>query len=141
MPTGALQSVREVLWLITPLIGAGLFALAGPRPVVIGDAATFAISATMLLMRVTEARPSRSASATPRWAEISAGARHIMRTAALRQVVLAGMVAMLGFGLIESAGFSVNADGLHRPPARGDHRFRGPFGGLSAHPAGASPCR
>lgn len=94
---GALQSVREVLWLITPLIGAGLFALAGPRPVVIGDAATFAISATLLLlMRVTEARPSRSASATPRWAEISAGARHIMRTAALRQVVLAGMVAMLG---------------------------------------------
>jgi MFS family permease len=115
---GVLTTIREGLRVAAPLAGAGLFALTGPRVIVIVDAASFAAAAAALsLISVREPRrggppPTRA----PGWAELSAGARHIIQTIPLRQAVLAAIVAVLGIGFFESLVFAVSAQGLHHAP-------------------------
>src|SRR4029077_9435013 len=72
---GALQTAQQGMRLVTPLAGAGLFAVVGPVPLIIGDAATFLIAvATLLAISLREARPAATAQ---RWlAELTGGARH-----------------------------------------------------------------
>ena len=111
---GVLQTAQQGMRLLTPLVGAGLFAAFGPVPVVIGDAATFlAAAATLLAIKVREDRPTPSGQ---RWlAEFTAGARHVARTAALRQLTAAAAVVVIGYGLSETVLFAVVSRGLHRP--------------------------
>lgn len=112
---GALSTVREGLRLFGPLTGAGLFALAGGGVVAEIDAASFLIAAASLLwVQVEEVEPSGE---REHWfAEVTAGVRHIWRTTVLRQMVIAGGVALLVVGFSESICFAVVAEGLHRPP-------------------------
>ena len=111
---GVLQTVQQGLRLVTPLAGAGLFAVLGPAPVIIGDAATFLVAvATLLVIRIAEDRP---APAGQRWlAELTAGARHIARTVVLRQLAVTAAVVVTAFGLAETVLFAVVSQGLHRP--------------------------
>jgi MFS family permease len=115
----ALQMASQGLRLITPLLGAGLLAWAGARPVILLDAGTFVVAAgTVLALRLREPRPGPAA-ARPRGggrAEFSAGIRFIARTPALRQVMIAGLIAVTAFGLFETVPFAVVAQGLHRSP-------------------------
>ena len=113
---GMLRTIQGTLSLVAPLIGAGLFALVGPQPVVILDAATFAVPVISLLsLRLREPRPHPS---KQHWrSELSAGVRHISGTVVLRQVTVAAVCAVLGFGLSETTIFSVVSRGLHRAPA------------------------
>lgn len=54
---GALQTAQQGMRLVTPLAGAGLFAIVGPVPVIVGDAATFLVAvATLLAISVRESR-------------------------------------------------------------------------------------
>jgi MFS family permease len=111
---GALQTAQQGMRLVTPLAGAGLFALAGPVPVIIGDAATFVVAVvTLLAIRLREPRPAPSGQ--PWRAEVMAGARHITRTAALRQLTVTASIVVTAYGLSESLPFAVVSDGLHRP--------------------------
>ncbi len=56
----ALTMIRNGLRLVTPLAGAGLFAFAGARAVVVVDVATFLIAAVLMsLLTVRESRPRR----------------------------------------------------------------------------------
>ena len=58
---GALRTIQGTLSLVAPLTGAGLFALVGPQPVVILDAATFAVPVVSLLsLRLIEPPPLRA---------------------------------------------------------------------------------
>jgi MFS family permease len=109
-----LQTAQQGMRLLTPLVGAGLFAVFGPVPVVIGDAATFGVAVAVLLaVRLSEDKPAPSGQ---RWlAEFTAGARHIARTAALRQLTIAAAVVVTGYGLSETVLFAVVSHGLHRP--------------------------
>jgi MFS family permease len=111
---GVLQTAQQGMRLVTPLVGAGLFAAFGPVPVVAGDAATFAVAVVMLLaVRVSEGKPAPRGQ---RWlADFTAGARHIARTAALRQLTAAAAVVVIGYGLSETVIFTVVSQGLHRP--------------------------
>ncbi|MFB7663286.1 MFS transporter [Kitasatospora sp. NPDC056138] len=110
----ALQTLREGMRLVTPLFGAGLLTAFGATPVIVGDAVTFLVAvAALLALRVREERPE-PAGQHP-LAEAVAGARHIRRTAALRQLTVAGGVAMIAFGFSETALFAVVDRGLHRP--------------------------
>jgi MFS family permease len=111
---GALQTAQQGLRLVTPLAGAGLFAAFGPVPVIIGDAATFLVAVgTLLALRVGESRPAPSGQ---RWlAELTAGARHIARTAVLRQLTITATVVVTAYGLSETVMFAVVSQGLHRP--------------------------
>jgi MFS family permease len=111
----ALQMVAQGLRLITPLLGAGLLAWAGPRPVVLLDAGTFAVAAAAVLaLRLREPRPAREPA---RWrAEFGAGLRHIADTAALRRPLVACLIAVTAFGFFETVPFAVVSQGLHRSP-------------------------
>jgi MFS family permease len=111
----ALQMVSQGLRLITPLLGAGLLAWAGARPVVLLDAGTFAVAAaSVLALRLRESRPDR---VPARWrAEFTAGVRHIADTGALRRPLIACLIAVSAFGFFETVPFAVVGQGLHRSP-------------------------
>ncbi len=109
-----LQTAQQGLRLVTPLAGAGLFAVFGPAPVIIGDAATFLVAvATLVAIRLRERHPAPSGQ---RWlAELTAGARHIAGTTVLRQLTITAAVVVTAYGLSETVIFAVVSQGLHRP--------------------------
>ncbi len=113
-----LQMASQGLRVITPLLGAGLLAWVGAAPVILLDAGTFVVAAgTVLALRLREPRPDRANRARNGWrAEFSAGIRHVARTPALRQPLVACLIAVSAFGLFETVPFAVVADGLHRRP-------------------------
>jgi MFS family permease len=110
-----LQSVREGLRLIAPLVGAGLFAALGGGAVAIMDAATFLVVAgALILVRTPEARPEPEE--THFFAELTAGIVHVFRTLPLRQIILSAGVCLLVVGFSETLIFAVIDEGLHRSP-------------------------
>lgn len=111
---GAVQTVNQGLRLVTPLAGAGLFALLGGHAVAVLDAATFALSVTsLLLVRVQERAPQREEG---HWLEsMAAGIRHLWGTDQLRRLLIAGALAMAVGGLFETTDFAVVSQGLHLP--------------------------
>ena len=112
---GALQTAQQGMRLVTPLAGAGLFAALGPVPVIIGDAATFLIAAiTLILIQLRESRPAPVARGL--LAELTAGARHISATIALRQLTITAALVVTAYGLSESVPLAVVSQGLHRTP-------------------------
>jgi MFS family permease len=110
-----LQMAGLGLRVVSPLVGAGLLALAGPQPVILLDAATFLVAAgTVAALRVRERAPARAAA---HWrAEVTAGIGHVARTPVLRRVLVTGVIALLVFGFFETVPFAVTGQGLHRPP-------------------------
>ena len=108
------QTVREGLRLISPLFGAGLYAAFGGAAVAVLDAGTFlAVIVAVLMMRTVEPRFERVEHHL--LSEILAGARHIVHTGPLRQIVGAAAVALLVIGFAETLIFAVVDEGLHRP--------------------------
>lgn len=110
----ALATVSQGFRLVTPLVGAGLLAVFGLAPVVLGDAVTFLIAAIcLLLLRVRDDRPERSGR---HWLGDSVdGIRFLLGNPVLRDVTIAVAVAIVGFGFSETVLFAVVSDGLHRP--------------------------
>jgi len=112
---GALRTIQGTVSLMAPLTGAGLFALVGPRVLVILDAATFVVP----MLCAASLRPARlpGRARTERWSrELTAGARHIAGTPILRRVTAAAVCAVLGFGFSETTVFGVVGKGLREPP-------------------------
>ena len=107
-----LQTVREGLRLLAPVLGAGLYATAGGTAVALLDAATFVIAAaSLLLLHVREAKPQPDTAA---WHEaVLAGARHVAHTLPLRRTTAACAVVLLVLGFSETLNFAI-LDGLHR---------------------------
>ena len=111
-----LQTVREGLRLVAPLVGAGLFALVGGGAIAVLDAATFlAAAVTLARLRVDEPAPVPPERRLA--AELAAGARHVAADRGLRRLFAALAVSVVSFGLGESVIFAVADDGLHRAPA------------------------
>ncbi|MER7439631.1 MFS transporter [Micromonospora avicenniae] len=118
---GLLRTVRESLWLLAPLAGAGLYALLGGAAVAMLDMATFLGAVALLLsLRLVEPVPERRArdgGALRHWlGEAGAGFRHLGRHPLLRRVVLASAVLALVLGFSESTGYAVVDRGLGRSP-------------------------
>jgi MFS family permease len=110
------QSVREGLRLIAPLAGAGIYAAAGGGVVAIVDSVSFVfVVGALLLMRAPEPRFERVEHNFV--AEALAGARHIVDTLPLRQIVFSTGAALLVVGFSETIIFAVIDEGLHRPPS------------------------
>jgi MFS family permease len=101
--------------IFTPLIGAGMLAWFGrPQPVVLLDAVTFvAAAAAAAGLRLAERRvPARTS-----WqAEFTAGLRYVGRTPALRRLLVTFVIALTVFGFIETIGYAIVSQGLHRTP-------------------------
>jgi MFS family permease len=110
------QSVREGLRLIAPLAGAGIYAAAGGGTVAIVDSVSFVfVVAALLLMRTPEPRFERVEHNFI--SEALAGAKHIVETIPLRQIVFATGAALFVVGFSETIIFAVIDQGLHRPPS------------------------
>jgi hypothetical protein len=110
------QSVREGLRLIAPLVGAGIYAAAGGGVVAILDSVSFvAVVASLLLMRTPEPRFQRVEHTFI--SEALAGARHIVHTIPLRQIIFSTGAALLVVGFSETVIFAVIDQGLHRGPS------------------------
>jgi MFS family permease len=110
------QSVREGLRLIAPLVGAGIYAAAGGGVVAILDSVSFvAVVISLLLMRTPEPRFQRVEHTFI--SEALAGARHIVRTIPLRQIIFSTGAALLVVGFSETVIFAVIDQGLHRGPS------------------------
>jgi MFS family permease len=111
---GFKQTMAEGMRLVTPLLGAGLFAAFGASPVAVLDAATFVLAALLVwAMRVREAEPERHEG---HWlAETVAGFQHVWSTTELRQMLFALIMVLTVLGFLETACFAVVTDGLHRP--------------------------
>jgi MFS family permease len=115
---GALQTMRQLMRLLAPVAGAGLFAAFGPGVVVLVDVATFLVAAAALTrLRTVEPAPEPKPAAHDWWTEITAGIVHVRRTVVLRQIVVAVAVALLVAGFFETLGFAIVEHGLHRSPA------------------------
>ncbi len=101
--------------IFTPLIGAGLLAWLGrPQPVVLLDAATFAAAAAAALALRLREQP---AAARASWkAEFTAGLRYVGQTTALRRLLVTFVIALTVFGFIETIGYAIVSQGLHRTP-------------------------
>ncbi|HEX7354884.1 MAG TPA: MFS transporter [Mycobacteriales bacterium] len=110
--TGFLSVVREGLRLVAPLLGAGLFAVAGGHTVAVLDSATFAVAAvTVVRTRVQEPPPAPRPARLR--AELSAGFAHIRGDRVLSRLVLAFAAAATVIGFGESTGIAAITDGLH----------------------------
>jgi MFS family permease len=111
-----LQMAAMGLRVVSPLLGAGLLAWAGPVPVVLLDAGTFVAAAgAVAALRVREPAPVAAAA---HWrAELMAGIRYVSHTPVLRRLLIASVIALLVFGFFETVPFTVIGQGLHRAPA------------------------
>jgi MFS family permease len=111
-----LQTSREGLRLVAPLVGAALFTAFGGAAVALLDAATFVVSAlTLVALKVPEPKPEPQSGRFR--TEVSRGIRHIAETPALRQIVLGVGLALLVVGFEETLIFTVIDQALHRAPS------------------------
>jgi MFS family permease len=112
---GLLATIRQGLRLVGPLVGAGLFALAGGVWVAMINATTFLLSTlALLLLRHRELAVTRVA--VPFRSELAAGLLHLWRTPLLRRLVQTTIMFSLVIGMVEPTVYAVVGDGLHRPP-------------------------
>ncbi len=110
---GVLQTLREGLRLVAPLVGALIYASIGGGAVAMLDSASFvAVVVALALIRLEEPRFEREEHFVT---ELLAGVRHVFATLPLRQIVLATGVCLLVVGFSETLIFAVLDQGLHRP--------------------------
>ena len=110
------STVREGTRLLSPLLGAGLYAAFGGAVVAVADAVTFvAFAVALAFVRTPEPKPSREQNVF--LAELAAGVKHVFATVPLRQIVLATGTCLLVIGFAETLIFAVVDNGLHRPPS------------------------
>lgn len=110
---GLLSSIDQGLRLVTPLVGAGLYALFGGGAVAVLTASALAVAALLMAtVRVRESGPAPREEREGFARELTAGARHLRSVPALGQVILVlGFVFLLS-GLSNSTTFAVIDDGL-----------------------------
>jgi MFS family permease len=110
----SLATTKEALRLIGPLIGAGIYTVAGGAGVAAIDAASFVYAGLVIaLLRIREEAPER---VEQHWKdEILAGIRHIWNDEILLHTLAAVGIALLVVGFLESAVFSM-LDAFDKPP-------------------------
>ncbi len=112
---GALQTVKQGLRLVAPLMGAGLYVATKGWGLALAGMLGFVLASTIIsFLRVPEEKPRPS---QHRWlVEVAAGVRHLMTTPALRRAVLGGVAVIVALGFSESLYFALVDQGLHRRP-------------------------
>jgi MFS family permease len=117
---GAQQTLNRGLQLATPLIGAGLFTVAGGAVIAEIDSGTFLVAVVSLLLLRMAPAPDAAANADTAadsrppdgHGGMAAGFRFIWDEPVLRAIMLALGLSVLTIGFTESADFSVVTVGL-----------------------------
>lgn len=110
---GVRQTGNELMRLLSPLAGAGLFSLVGPRAVIAFQLGAYALAA-ILLMRLRASGEVVLRERSHWRAELAAGVRHVWATLPLRQLVGSIAVVLLVVGFLETISFALVTQGLHR---------------------------
>jgi MFS family permease len=109
------QTATQGLRIVSPLVGAGLYAAFGGGALAVFVAALFAAAAVVLAgIKVIETSPGPRA---PFRRDFVAGFQHIRSVPLLARIVAAGAVAWAVLGFLETVMFTVIEQGLHRPPS------------------------
>lgn len=113
----ALSTIDQGLRILSPLVGAGLYAAVGGGALSLLAATTFlTAAATLLTVQVEESDPHEHPRESFR-REFTAGFRHVRSTPVLRQLVITVAVAFAVLGTYDSITFAVVEQGLGREPA------------------------
>lgn len=113
------MTIDQGLRILTPLVGAGLYALWGGPTLAVVTAAMLVVTAVGLaLVRVHEPKPTPDGRehGDSGWRALAAGFAHLRRTRQLLVIVIGLAVALSVIGLFDSLLFAVVQHGLHRPP-------------------------
>ncbi len=113
----ALSTIDQGLRILSPLVGAGIYAAYGGGALSLLAAATFLLAVGALLtVRIDESDPDEH----PRESfgrEFTAGFRHVRANPLLWQLVIAVVIAFAVIGTYDSIVFAVVEEGLGREPA------------------------
>ena len=110
---GILNTIDQGLRLLSPLVGAGAYALFGGFAISVVTFASLMVAAVILsTLRIEESPPEKEQ--VTFWQEVSAGARHIRSVPVLTRVTLALGFAFAMTGLANTTIFAVIEQGLGR---------------------------
>ncbi|MEU3457530.1 MFS transporter [Micromonospora sp. NPDC006766] len=111
----ALQTASQGIRVLSPLLGAGLYAAFGGTALALFVVALFVVAAAILgSIRVNETEPEPR---VPFRRDFLAGFQHIRSVPLLLRVTLAGAAAWAVLGFFETVIFAVIESGLHRSPS------------------------
>lgn len=114
---GLLSSIDQSLRLVSPLLGAALYAVWGPHAVVLLTAVAFLIAAGLLTtVRVNESAPETAEERGSYWTELTAGFRHLAGLPVLGRLTIILAIAFGVTGLVNVAIFPIIEQGLGLPP-------------------------
>lgn len=112
---GLLQTIDQGLRLLSPLVGAGMYAAFGGTAIAVFTAAMLVVAAAIVAtVRMTESGPTPHAERGTFWIEVTAGMRHIRRTHGLARVTVLFSIAFGITGLANVAIFAAIEQGLER---------------------------
>jgi hypothetical protein len=113
---GVLQTARQSLRVIVPVLGVVLYTRMGPTVVVVTTVVSLLASAgAIAAIRAPETRPEP---AGRRWiAEVTAGARKLATDRVMSRITVGNSSAMLAAGAFAVLGFAVVTEGLGKPAA------------------------
>jgi MFS family permease len=95
---GLLLAVDSLMWLLGPILGGAILAVSGPDPNYVVNAATFVVSA-LLLVRISASRLQQHvASRGSHLSEVREGFRAVRASRALLTVLVAWSIVMIGNG-------------------------------------------
>lgn len=113
---GLLSSIDQGLRIISPLIGAGLYAVWGMDAVTILTATCFVATGLVLLtLRVDEPAAEPDPDGTF-WRRTTAGLRFLAANARLRGPLLTVFICIAATGVINAVVFAAVQYGVHQPP-------------------------
>lgn len=114
---GRLTTIDQTFRLVMPVIGAGVYVAVGPLPLVVSAVVAFVVAAFFVSRIVlVETPPTPQDEREPFLAEITAGFRHLVRTAPLGVLTVALAVAFGAVGVLNAVSFAVIENGLGLGP-------------------------
>ncbi len=109
---GILSTIDMALRLVSPLIGTGLYVVAGPMAVVGLTALGFALGAFMVDKIEVEESDLSSETKGSYWEELTAGFRHLWKLPVLRRLTIVLAIALGAVGLANAAVFPAMEQGF-----------------------------